>query len=119
MEYNNTTKLIVKSPADFIDYAVAFFSVIGIISCFLSGNYLVALIVFSMGLASFNCIRTGKRQINVIPLSFSRKDLFEVKDDKDNTVYIVADSIEEANMFCELERVEGKVSYIGKARCFI
>jgi hypothetical protein len=118
-ELINTEKMIVKAPASFLDFLTGYVSIIAFISTILLGNYLLTLVVFAVGFNAVNSIITGTKQIDIKPITSSKKLLYEVKNDKEETTYIMADSSLEANMYCELHNIKNTPSYIGKVNCFV
>jgi hypothetical protein len=109
---------LVKTEADFVDYLTAFFSVVGIISSILASNYLIAIVIFAIGFNAINSIRTGKKSIMINPVSTNKTGLYHVKNGNDN-IYVLASSLDEAELFCEMENINGEISYMGNAKFFV
>lgn len=109
---------LVKTDADFVDYLAAFFSVIGIISSILASNYLIAIAIFAIGFNVINSIRTTKKYIMAKSVPTNKIGLYHVQNGDDN-IYILASSVDEAELFCEMENINGEISYMGNVKFFV
>jgi len=109
---------MIKKPVGFVDYLSCFLWAVASIGGIISESWFFLIISICFFVVEYSVILKGEYHLNIKPFEISSKNLFEIKNG-DNTEYLIADSIDEANLYCEFEKINDSPNYIGKAKHFV
>ena len=116
------SRYFIKKPLTLWDQVVVAAGVIGTAACIITGSWVLTVLFICATIVSYNSIKNDYVTVDVKPLNIGEKQLFKIKewvDGEERETYVVAESFDEVNLFCQFEELKpGETSLVGKVHFF-
>jgi len=109
--------LLTKKRTDIIDSISMVALIVGFVACIINGSFIWGVIFLCMLIGFYNNMENGQLKIKV-NTRLEERGLYEISSEKE-VYHVLASSMDEVNLYCFTEKIEGDIKYIGKVKYFV
>jgi hypothetical protein len=115
-------KLVICKPTTLWNEISVWAAILGTLTCIVMGSWLLAIVFACTAIVQYTNVQDDCVKLNIKPVKQGNHDLYTVKDwvdGKERITYVIADSWEELDLYCEFNNLKpGEKWIMGKANYF-